>query len=176
MTATKKRKKKSEAVFRLGYSCTVDPATAHDELERIRKCNGDTLRAADVVDESRPAVAPLHPVFTWDDEQAAELWRQDEARRLIRNVCVVIQGEGETQKARPVYIHTTPEAGRDTAGYRTISAVMADDNSRRAAILDALAQLRGWQKRYGWLKELASVSAAIDAAERENVPASSPSI
>lgn len=160
-----KRKAKEVAVYRGGYSSPVDPATAHAELESIRKANDGTLRPADVVDGSREEDAPLHPVFTWDDYEAAEQWRQDEARRLIRNVCVVIESDDKEKcEARPVYVHTRPAEGRDVAGYQTVSAVMADEEARRAVIADALANLRGWQKRYGWLKEMAGVTAAIEAA------------
>lgn len=162
------KKVKQVAMFRAGYSCPVDPATAHDELESIRRTAGGTLVPADVVETSRPDDAPLHPVFTWDDAEAAEKCREDEARRLIRNVCVVTEAGGEKTESRPVYIHTRPAEGRDVAGYRTVTDTMADDEARERAIADALAQLRGWQKRYGWIKELAGLSAAIDQTHAEH--------
>lgn len=168
--AARKRKPKTAAVYRAGYSCPVDPAAAHAELEAVRKSNDGVLKPADVVEVARPDDATLHPVFTWDDEAAAELWRQDEARRLIRNVCVVEVGtEADTPKAepRPVYIHTRAPEGIDVQGYRTVSAVMNDDDLKKSAITEALSQLKGWQRRYGWLKELAAVSEAIDRVAEE---------
>lgn len=153
----------TEVVYRAGFSCPVDPDIAHAELETIRAENCGVLLAATVVDASRPEDAPLHPVFTWDDFAAAEQWRQDEARRLIRNVCVVQQtDDGEDEgEARPVYIHTRPLTGRDEGGYQPVALVMSDTETRAAAIADALAQLRGWQKRYGWIAELAGLSNEI---------------
>jgi tRNA A37 N6-isopentenylltransferase MiaA len=43
-----------------------------------------------VVEESKPDDAPLHPVFEWRDDVAAEKWRTDQARRIVRSVEVVI--------------------------------------------------------------------------------------
>lgn len=51
------------------------------ELERIYKDHG-RCDAADVVDESRPEEAVLHPCFEWRDHVAAEFYRQQQARNL----------------------------------------------------------------------------------------------
>lgn len=165
----RRRKPKQVAAFRAGYSCSVDPDAAHRELETIRSANDGLLRPADVVESSREPDATLHPVFEWDDYEAAEKWREDQARCLIRNVCVVVEG-ADAEQTRPVYIHVRAAEGRDEQGYQTVAAVMSDDDKRASAIRDALAQLRGWQTRYGWLKELAKVSAAIDEAAAESEP------
>lgn len=163
MGRKKRNAEKTKAVFRAGYSCPVDPDTTFAELDRIQTANEGLLRPADVVEESRPDEAPLHPVFTWDDYEAAEKWRQDEARRLIRSVCVVVESQPESEP-RPVFIHTTNPHGTDEPGYRTVSSVVSDDDLRRQAVADAAAQLRGWQKRFNWLRdEFKDVFTAIDS-------------
>lgn len=65
------------------------------ELERIYSEHGK-LDAADVVDESRPETAVLHSCFEWRDDVAAEKYREEQARALVR--CVVTVQEAEGQK------------------------------------------------------------------------------
>ena len=75
--------------FREGHrGLGVTAQVAGVELSRIREHYG-RLAPADVVNESRPETAALHPCFTWDDAVAAEKYRQKEAGALIRVVHVV---------------------------------------------------------------------------------------
>ena len=88
----------------------VDAQAAGEELDRIRdKHNG--LQPQDVVDESKPDEAPLHPCFEWDDAAAANEHRKHQARTLVRSIEVVYP-EAEPE---PAFIHVEPLAG-DSAG------------------------------------------------------------
>ena len=78
----------------------VDASTACEELSRIHDKH-DGLTNQDVLDESRPEEAPLHPIFEWDDSLAAEEWRKKQAGDVVRAVRIV-QPEGHTE---PVFIH-----------------------------------------------------------------------
>ena len=51
--------------------------------------NENRLTAANLVDVSRPEDAPLHPEFEWRDDVAAERWREEQARQIIRCIRVV---------------------------------------------------------------------------------------
>lgn len=62
------------------------------ELTRIAQRDGGISPLA-VLDESRPDFAPLHSAFEWDDGVAAEEFRQQQARQLIRAVVLVPQPE-----------------------------------------------------------------------------------
>ena len=81
----------------------IDAQTAGSELDRIRRRDG-TIKPAAVVDEARPAEAPLHPAFEWRDPVAAEQWREHQASKLIRVVRVVpsAQPEARVASVRPV--------------------------------------------------------------------------
>ena len=67
----------------------VDAQTVGEELERIAAETGGVTPQA-VVESAKPADAPLHPCFTWDDEKAADLYRQGEARTLVRSVEIIV--------------------------------------------------------------------------------------
>ena len=114
---------------------TADQA-AH-ELERIRESIG--LTPKNVVNESRPTDAPLHPCFEWDDTKAAERYREGQARTIIRAVILV---EGEN--SGPIFYHI--QAPEQPARYEHINVIlkqpdMYDDALRRLkAELDAAAK------------------------------------
>ena len=43
----------------------------------------------------------MHPCFTWDDAEAAELYRETEARSIVRSVRVIYDSE----HSEPAYVH-----------------------------------------------------------------------
>ena len=85
----------------------VDAETAGQELDRIRR-RDHTLQPRAVLDESRPEAAPLHPVFEWNDAEAAERYRLHQAKDLIRCVRVVTP-EREVPVARAVVMQPPAE-------------------------------------------------------------------
>jgi hypothetical protein len=164
-----KRKKAAPAkryAYRTG-SFGVPAQVAGEELSRIEQEYG-CVRPKDVVNESREEEAPLHPAFEWDDEIAGELYRCDQAGRLLR--CTYVVGESEEGKraVTPAYLSVVvPEDGE--RGYVSTPRVMADDQMREFALKDVMAQLRGLANRNRHLHELAGVWEAIEAAA--SVPA-----
>jgi hypothetical protein len=162
MSVTKAKKKaKSDYEYRDGYRASVPADVAGRELERISKRHGGELRPEEVVEESREPEAPLHPVFEWDDERAAELHRQEQARGLIRSVRVVYQDADDQPSQRIAYIsvRTDPDSDRS---YVSATRVMEEPELKNQAIADAISLLRGVQRRYRELTELEAVWEAID--------------
>ena len=49
------------------------------------------LTASQVLEVARSPDSPLHPYFEWDDSIAAEQWRLEQARELIRRVKIVVE-------------------------------------------------------------------------------------
>ena len=66
----------------------LTPQVVGDTLADIENTHG-VIDPHTVVDESRPEDAPLHPVFEWCDEIAAERWRVEQARRVVRSVEII---------------------------------------------------------------------------------------
>ncbi len=135
-----------------GFGVKADVAGM--ELERIDRENGGVTPAA-VVDASRPEEAPLHPVFEWDDATAGELYRVDQARRVIRSVRVIeVDQRGQDKPPAIAYVSVRPEGERGTS-YQPIARVMSDADMRRQAIESAATGLESWIKRHEHLIELA---------------------
>ena len=72
-------------------------------LEGIRDRFGEITPEL-VLKEARHKDSVIHQDFQWDDEKAATLYRLDTARRIIRNLRVVSEGEVTDE---PVFVHVT---------------------------------------------------------------------
>lgn len=66
---------------------TVEPKKMDAVVEALRQLerNGK-IDPHDVIDEARDPDSVLHSHFEWDDTKAAEAYRMDQARTLIRSV------------------------------------------------------------------------------------------
>jgi hypothetical protein len=121
-----------------------------------------------VIDDARPEEAPLHPAFEWDDGAAAEEYRRLQARNLINSLVVYVE-RGPKQEPAEVraFVNVTDHGG--ARFYTPILAAMSDADQRQQVIQQALAELRGWQRRYSRYEELARYTRAIAAADEEEL-------
>ena len=72
-------------------------------LEGIRDRFGEITPQL-VLKEARHKDSVIHKDFEWNDDKAATLYRLDTARRIIRNLRVVSEGEVTDE---PVFVHVT---------------------------------------------------------------------
>lgn len=154
--------------FRSGHSFPVAAQVAGEELEKLG-INERPVKPSEVVNAARPKAAPLHPVFEWNNKKAADLFREDQARLLIRSVVAVTvdaDNESDEDDAEPriAFVSVGTKGPNGTPGYIAMSVAMEDDDMRGRVISDAIAQLNGWRRRFSHLQELASIVAVIDDA------------
>ena len=123
----------------------VDANTVGTELTRIYADNGE-LSAPLVVDEARPDDAPLHPAFEWDDQVAAELHREHQARTLIRSVQIIRDEEPEA----PSFVHV-----RSLGSYVPSETVAQRIDLYEEAWRDAMDRLSQAQHALKQLEQLA---------------------
>lgn len=124
-----------------------------EQLER-RGC----LTPPGLVDASRPADAPLHGMFEWNDAQAAELYREQQARTIINSIEVKLEGVSE-----PVKAFVSLRIGGTERRYERTEIALANPKSREMVLKDALAELKAFERKYSTLAELSGVIAAIRA-------------
>lgn len=127
----------------------VDAQTAGEELTRIYAERGK-LTAKDVVDESRPDDAPLHPAFEWRDAVAAEEYRQIQALNLIK-VVEVIKPAVDEQKAEPAYVKVASKPAR----YEPPAKVVQSPQMFESAFLQACERLRAAERAMEQLQQIA---------------------
>jgi len=100
-----------------------------------------------VVEAARDADHVLHPHFTWDDWEAAEAYRREEARTIIRSIQVV-DDEGD---AKPAFLSVNLKDGHR---YHSIDAVMASAELQMAILTSAERDLSAFQRRYRDLSDI----------------------
>lgn len=133
------------------------------ELTSIQEAAGGILLPADVVRFAREnASAELHSQFTWDDTDAAEKFRLDQARQVIR-AHVVIIGSDPTPIRAQVSLSTDRANG---GGYRPTIHVLADRGQNAVMVRDALRELQRVKQRYERISQLREIWAAIEAASQ----------
>ena len=128
------------------------------ELARLTKLGGGVLKPEAVVKTAKSKKSVLHECFDWDDTSAAKLWRLRQARELIRVSVVILEDDSEPVK---MYVSLMADRTSKGGGFRTVQAVMSDKELRAQLLDEALAELQAMQARYGRLKELAKVFAAV---------------
>ena len=102
----------------------ISAEVAGAELTRIYRDGGGISPSA-VVDAARAPDALLHPAFEWDNDEAAEKYREQQARQLVRSVVLVSDpAKGEQAPTIRAFISlTVPEEPRKRLYKPTMEAL-----------------------------------------------------
>lgn len=120
------------------------------------------LTAELVVNDARPADAPLHRYFEWDDETAAEAYRLEQARAMIRRVRYVA---ATPELAAPVrefmFVTDTTSSPQPRVVYRRVTDFTAGERDEvrermRRAIASLVAQYREFDEFWELLRDAAA--------------------
>ena len=150
---------------------TVEAQLAGETLEAIRLQNKGELTPDIVSKAAKPKSAPLHDCFEWDNEKAADFYRREQARTLIRSVRLVITDAAGADKAVHQYYNVTTGNGRS---YQTRETIATIDEYRQQVIGDCLRYL-GWAKaRLAEIQGLETAREHIVRAEEALAPRQAP--
>lgn len=123
-----------------------------------------------VVDAARDPSNPLNSHFTWDDSEAAEKHRENEARSLIRTARLQITIETrrfdvQTRvKKVPMFVRD-PDSSSGEQGYRHISHLRQDPNASHEAVTAEFARAMAALRR---AKKIA-VALGTDASDIDDL-------
>lgn len=124
-------------VFRESGSAPVPAQTVGEELERIRLASDGKLTPPAIVEAAKPAKAPLHPCFEWDNSKAGKEWRMHQARNLVRVVHAVNE---ETKEVAPAFVHVRIE---QEPYYQSTEVAVQNVDEWESAIAGLTMKLRG---------------------------------
>lgn len=127
------------------------------------QCKGE-LTPKDVLDDAKNPNSPLHSFFEWDDSDAAEQYRLQQARGLIRAVVAVYVDDEKPATRIRAFVHV-PE--REAPHYRSASDAMSLTRTRELVLQRAWRELQAWRKRYADLKELSTMFEAVDETAKK---------
>lgn len=145
--------------WRAGSRVNLDAQAVGQAIERLSKRHNGVLEPGHIVEAARDESSPMHPHFQWDDAAAAELYREDQARELVRSLTVDVSRSN--LESKPVRAFVNVETGGER-GYVPTMTAMSSQELRKQVLERAFAELEAWRQRHAELSELARIFSAID--------------
>lgn len=144
------------------------------ELIRIEKKYGKLEPKWLVCEAEYDKDSILGRQFTWDDTEAAEQWRLEEARNLLQRVWV-FRRDSVTKKSVKIRAYVRdPDVPANHQGYVSVEALEEDpDRQRRAVDLylrkveSHLRNVEKLAKHFGIAKDVAVVQRKVDALRKK---------
>lgn len=140
------------AAWKSGCRISADAQKVADEILAI----GNSATTAQILDKARDEQTELHKCFDWDDAEAAEKWRLQQARHIVCNL--VIKEKSDTPRPEVRMFFKTDADN----GYKPTVLIMQDKDEYRKLLDRALAELTSFRVKYKTLGELDGVFDAID--------------
>lgn len=130
----------------------ANPQKIGEALTKISAVNGGHLVPAAVVDAARDTKSVLHRHFEWNDKAAAEKFRLDQARSLIR--CIHVENEDTEIGATRAFLSIRDKSG---VSYRTIADVLNSADLQQRLLAQAEKDLLAFEARYQNLEDICSL-------------------
>jgi len=116
-----------------------------ERLERIAAANDGRLTPDAVVADARNSNSPLHHLFEWDVDKAAEQHWLSTARKIISSVEVVVKHEHISVKA-PAYVRD-PGAGEREQGYVSTAVLRRNGDIARESLISEIQKVADLLRR-----------------------------
>lgn len=126
----------------------ANPQKIGEELARLGASNAGHIRPKDVIEAARNPRSALHKLIEWDDAKAADSYRLDQAREIIRIIRV------EVDEAPPQRAFLSVNDGKTS--YRTAQEVRSSVHLQDLVLRSALKELQAFQKRYAEIEDVCS--------------------
>ena len=140
------------AKWKSGCRISADAQKVADEILAI----GESATTAQILDKARDERTELHKCFDWNDAEAAEKWRLQQARHIVCNL--VIKEKNDTPKPEVRVFFKTD----NDSGYKPTVLIMQDKDEYQKLLARAHAELNSFRIKYKTLTELDGVFNAID--------------
>lgn len=119
-----------------------------EQLAEIRERRG-ALTAAVVLEEARDPANPLHNRFEWDDSEAAERYRLEQARNIIRSARIVYKDPTETSPAGNIRAYHSVERSDGTRVYEPAEEIAKDPQMTEFLKRSMHRDWTAMRRRYG---------------------------
>lgn len=141
-----------------------DAKMVGEHIEMLRKKFKGELTPEDILADAQHDNSPLHSFFEWDDSAAAQQYRLQQARGLIRAVVAVYVSDDRPAVRQKAYVHV-PERG--APHYRETTHAMSQTKTRALVLDRAWNELKAWKARYKDLEEFSRFITIIDTIDQD---------
>jgi hypothetical protein len=139
---------REDAPLRLKGAKEADPQRIGEAIAEVAERQGGRLTPDAVVEAARSDESPLHPHFEWDNDAAAEAYRLDQARGIIRSIRVI------EPKAEDGVVRAFVSVNDSGSSYRSIREVQTSSALQGLILRQAERDLEAWEKRYRQLTDI----------------------
>lgn len=137
----------------------ADPQRIGEALAKIAADGGGELTPKAVVETARNPRHVLHRHFEWDDNKAAELFRQDQARSIIRSIHA--EDDDASEGHAPAFVSVADKGG---VSYRTLDAIKNSADLQARVLAAAERDLEAFNRRYTSLQDVCAIIRTAQAA------------
>lgn len=115
------------------------------------------------MESARPPGDFMHGAFEWDNQDAADHWRDHQAGEIIRSVvCVYEEANDDAKPNEPsteVYVRAfLPETPRGPSrGYKPVDEILASPEMRQAHLAQFWIDLKAFRRRYEHLQKACEI-------------------
>ena len=113
-------------------------------LTQMARRNNGVLKVDDVLAEARDENSILHRHFEWDDSEAAEQYRRQQARALIQKCRIQLVETSPVEIRAFVSLPTDREHG---GGYRLTSEIMGNQYLKDEMLRDIRMTIQRWTQK-----------------------------
>ena len=113
-----------------------------------------------VVDDARPPKSPLHKYFEWDDHEAAEQHRLEQAGKLIAAVREVIKTPRGDKRVR---VFLSVQVNKESQ-YKSVDEIRSNPELSEQVLARAKMELDGWISRYELYQSIFAVTQTVKKA------------
>jgi len=136
-----------------GFFAHADAQTVAEEIMSI----GSDATAKQIVEKARDESTELHKCFEWDDSKAAEKYREEQARAVVR--LLVIKEETIPEDRPEVRYFFKPKSDE---GYKPTKVIVRKEDEYQALLQQAWGELHAFKVKYSMLNELQEIFDLID--------------
>jgi len=131
------------------YRDKADPQAIGEFIEDLIAEKNEFVNEDGLVAAARPSASPLHPCFTWNENEAADKCRRREARNLVKALRIENDAGKKTEALQ--YVHHPMHGGKRvlmSAHSVAITPWAKEEVSLRGALM-LQQQLKSWISRFG---------------------------
>lgn len=137
-----------------GHRYSANATKVANEIKSI----GDDATPQQIVEYAKDENTELHKCFTWDNDEAAEKWRKQEARMIVCSLRIV-KVENDIEIPTPVRVFYKTD---DDSGYKPTEVIIRQADEYEKLINRVTNELKTIQNKYKNLCEFEEVWKAID--------------
>ncbi len=141
------------------YKYPISAEIVGKHFEKVEKKYGE-LNSKNVLESARPTKSPIHSLFEWNDTQAAEKYRLEQASKLIVNLSVEVQTEDKKPLICRAFVNVSE---KKSGSFINIESAFKSEETKDIVYKRALQELQAFEQKYKNLELFADLFSEIDS-------------